>query len=91
MSILTAKEYYITTFPSTHTALAAEKVIEINGLEFLLIPLPIGISASCGLGLKYYEKDYNVVQKLLSTEKLVFQGNYYCKKDEGKLHISLQK
>ena len=91
MSILIAKEYYITTFSSTHRALAAEKVLETNGIDFLLIPLPIGISASCGLGVKYFENDYMVIQELFSKEELVFQGNYYCKKEDGKLHISLNK
>lgn len=91
MSILTAKEYYITTFPSTHRALAAEKMLENNEIDFLLIPLPIGISASCGLGVKYFEKDYAAVQELLLKEELVYQGNYHCIKEDGKLHISSHK
>ena len=88
MSILTANEYCIKTFPSTHMALAAEKAAEESGIEFLLVPLPIGISASCGLGIKYFYADHEKLTAFLNEKQVETQGNYYCIKEKGKLIVT---
>ena len=88
MSILTAGEYCIKTFISTHMALAAEKAASESQIEFLLVPLPIGISASCGLGLKYLYQFHEELSKLLADKNITEQGNYYCIRENGKLVVT---
>lgn len=91
MSILTAGEYCIKTFTSTHMALAAEKVASESQIEFLLVPLPIGITASCGLGIKYFYQFREELDKVLADKGISEQGNYYCIKENGKLVVTEMK
>lgn len=88
MSVLTAKEYCITTFPSTHMALAAEQAVAESEIDFLIVPLPIGISASCGLGLKYDYASRNTVIEIIIQKNIKPQGHYYCIKENGKLIVT---
>ncbi len=41
----------IVTFPNTHAALAAEQFLETYKLQARIIPVPVEISAECGLAL----------------------------------------
>jgi hypothetical protein len=50
--------YYIITFGKTTQALAMEKLCEREGIPGRLIPLPVKISASCGLAWRMRESDY---------------------------------
>jgi hypothetical protein len=46
------KPCVVLTFDSTHAALAAEKFCTRHALAARLIPVPVEISAGCGLALK---------------------------------------
>ena len=41
----------IVTFPNTHAALAAEKFVKMHNLDGRIIPIPVELSAECGLSL----------------------------------------
>jgi phage-related protein len=54
------KLYYIITFSSTTQAMVMEKLCSDNNISGRLIPLPVKISASCGLAWRMTEEDYNI-------------------------------
>ncbi|MFV0518808.1 MAG: DUF3343 domain-containing protein [Lachnospirales bacterium] len=60
--------YYIATFDSTHKAIESEKLSE-NLFNSRLIPIPVEISAGCGLSLK--ADDYSLfIEKKLPYSKI---------------------
>lgn len=48
---------YVITFESTNAAMAASKTLSSGGFDFLTIPTPVAISASCGIALKFDTQD----------------------------------
>ncbi len=45
-------EYLILTFPSVHTAMQAEKLLDGREIPIKTIPTPREISSSCGLSIR---------------------------------------
>lgn len=44
---------FVIAFESTHAAMAASKALSGAGEPYLTIPVPRGISAGCGIALKF--------------------------------------
>lgn len=73
--LLRAKNYIVIAFASTHHALEAESLLE-GKVEFVVMPTPREISASCGLALKINPKDRAIVEKYLNNSN-VREYHYY--------------
>lgn len=70
------KEYGVLAFKSTSQALKAERVLKEAAAEFLLIPTPRQISASCGLAVKVAPKDIETTRAALLAGKVEIEGTY---------------
>jgi hypothetical protein len=57
------KLYYIITFASTTQAMAMERLCTQMHIAGRLIPLPVKISADCGLAWRMTEDDYNIYKE----------------------------
>ena len=64
----------LVVFESVHQALHAEKVLEVAGVGFDLIPTPREITASCGQSIALDAKDMEIVFKIMSQEKVVYRA-----------------
>ncbi|MDH8679209.1 DUF3343 domain-containing protein [Fusibacter bizertensis] len=62
------KTYMIIAFSSTHQAIHFEKKL-LPQFAIELIPTPRGITASCGLSLKFERDDLQSVLKVLEDEE----------------------
>lgn len=78
--------YNITTFHSTHAALAFESLLKENNIEIKIIPVPRELSASCGLAGRFFSSDFDQVLNLTTKKSLVISqiyeiidGEYYKK------------
>lgn len=62
---------FVISFNSTHHAIKSEKILKEEGIELRMIPTPREITASCGLSIKFEEKDLVAVKDIMSalTEK----------------------
>lgn len=64
----------VITFPSTHYALKAEKVLEEAGVAIELIPVPRELSSSCGLALPILEEEEDRVVEILRENRVEIEG-----------------
>ena len=56
------------TFHSTHDALSFESLLKENNIEIKIIPVPRGISASCGLAARFnYDKLEEVMEMIVGN------------------------
>lgn len=62
------QKFTLFTFPSTHQALKAEKVLQAAGLEGRLLPMPREISSLCGLALEVDRAEEDRALALLKGE-----------------------
>lgn len=63
--LLNVSVYCLLTFPTTHSALRAEKILGEQGMNFIIVPTPREISEGCGLAIKCHSEDLSdIVQKL---------------------------
>lgn len=71
------KNCCIITFDSTSKAIAMEKYCIKNNIKGRIIPVPVNISAECGLCFKMLEEDY-INQKHL-IENLDYSNIHFMK------------
>ncbi len=69
-------EYALITFDNISQALKAQKVLMEAGADFLLIPVPREISASCGLALKARQEEISLQRNLLLQKKVAIKETY---------------
>lgn len=72
MSLVKATIFAIATFESTGHAMAGEQLFKKNNLEYVVLPLPTAIAASCGLAIRFWPTDIDVAHKILQEGELVF-------------------
>ncbi len=77
-------DYALLSFPSTHHAIAGEKVVEACNVEARLVPLPPQISAGCGLVLQVKGKDVENVLSIFSKENLLYEDVFLVAQENGK-------
>lgn len=56
--------FCIITFESTHSAMACEKHLQAEGFAVRIIPVPVQVSAGCGLAVRFDEKDTKKIKPL---------------------------
>ncbi len=66
----------IVTFPNTHAALAAEKFVETHNIRARIIPVPVEISAECGLSLCMDPDIEAEFTQIADEENLVYSQIY---------------
>lgn len=72
---------YLITFPSTHYALKAEKVLKENRLQVVPMPAPREISSSCGLCLSFDYRLKETIVETLKKKEVEVEGIYF--REEG--------
>ncbi len=55
----------IIVFNSTHQALAAEKVLDDEGVAIEIVPLPAKLKADCGLAIEFGGDEVEKVKNIL--------------------------
>jgi len=65
-----SEERGIVTFPSTHSALNAERVARKAGLTIAMIPVPRWISSDCNMGMAVSMEDKESLKTLLVAENI---------------------
>lgn len=81
------KDYGIIVFKSTSQALKAERVLKETSAEFLVIPTPRQISASCGLAVKVAPEDLHFVRSALNDKMVQIEGVYRLTTEGGETHL----
>ena len=78
--------YSIISFPSTHHAMAGEKIAEgvCKNKEARLIPIPPEVSAGCGLALKLPSSILELVLDTLMKEGIQIEGAFFVHLSDGK-------
>lgn len=77
------KNFCIITFPSTQHALKAEKILQSHTVDFIIIPTPREITASCGLSIKCFPNDKDNIVNLLENTQVVFENAYLIDRTKG--------
>ncbi|MEQ8201191.1 MAG: DUF3343 domain-containing protein [Syntrophomonadaceae bacterium] len=80
------KEYGIIAFQSTSQALKAERVLKEASAQFLVIPTPRQISASCGLAVKVAPENLDAVRAALEEKMVRIEGVYHIINADGASH-----
>jgi hypothetical protein len=89
--LIKLNDFGLLTFGSTTQALKAEKVLQKAGAEFLLIPIPREISASCGLAVKNRFEDLPAQRQLLREQQIKMEGAFHVKPDgKGRLAVLIE-
>jgi hypothetical protein len=70
-------KYCVLTFDKTIDAIAAEKICLENNIPGRLIPLPVKISAGCGLAWRMGEDDYKSYESLISSLDIKYDSVVY--------------
>lgn len=65
-SLLNISIYCLLTFPTTHSALRAEKTLGEQSLNFIIVPTPREISEGCGLAVKCHCEDLSKIIRELN-------------------------
>ncbi|NLJ55539.1 MAG: DUF3343 domain-containing protein [Firmicutes bacterium] len=64
------------TFPTTHQAIRAEKVLLKTKKEFKVVPVPREISSSCGVALCCTPGEAEGIKACLESEAVIVEGFY---------------
>ncbi|MGE5380082.1 MAG: DUF3343 domain-containing protein [Methylocystaceae bacterium] len=86
-SIFNSKVFGVITFDTTSQALRAEKLLQTADQDFVMIPTPREITASCGLAVKIYPEDMVQVQADLRNEGVIISGVYQIDKSTGQTRL----
>lgn len=74
-------DFYLISFNSTHHAIRTEKLLIDSGMNIMIIPTPREIAASCGLSIKFEEKDMDKVIEIMEKNSLDRRGIFHFKKN----------
>lgn len=67
-------------FDSTQQALRAEMLLEYGEVDIDTCPTPKEITAGCALSIEFPGKQLELVQSIITTEKVEIKG-IYCKRN----------
>lgn len=68
--------YGVILFPSTHSALRAEKLTIEQGIAIRLIPIPRHLSSDCGVCLRFLWEEKEKISRLLTEGGVKIEGIY---------------
>lgn len=89
--LIKLNDFGLLTFGTTTQALKAEQVLQKAGADFLVIPIPREISASCGLAVKTRLEDLPPQRQLLREQKVTVEGAFHLKPNgKGRVAIPLE-
>jgi len=89
--LIKLNDYGLLTFGTTTQALKAEKVLQSAGADFLVIPIPREISASCGLAVKTRMENLLFQRELLQKEQVKVEAAYHIRpKEKGREVIPIE-
>lgn len=71
-----AETSLIMTFPSTHSAMKAERALSEANLRAIVIPVPRHITADCGIALRFSSERRSEVEAVLASVGVEFKGVY---------------
>lgn len=67
--------YYIIVFKNTYDAMAAEKKLKDNNLNFRIMPTPTSITMSCGICIRIDEKEE--IHTIIDNKMLEYKNIYF--------------
>lgn len=83
-NLLTLKHYCAVTFPNTHSALQAEKLLQkLSRFPFVVMPVPRIISSGCGLSVKTTVQCREKLIEYLAEGGISIEGVYILDKELG--------
>lgn len=81
----------VITFKSTHHAIKTEKKLKDVGIDIRMIPTPREITASCGLSIKFEDKDsdriQDIVNNMVQNEEIAINGIYKITRTKEKCDV----
>ncbi|MDW7651411.1 MAG: DUF3343 domain-containing protein [Bacillota bacterium] len=80
------ENYYVATFYSVSQALRFEKLLQSEGLEVKMIPVPRVISSSCGIAARFSDMVLTDVADLLVSERAQVEDVYRFESDGKRIH-----
>lgn len=81
-----AEQWCVITFFTIYHALKAEKVLQSEGININLIPVPREISSDCGVALQFDYREKEKVKEILENNLVKIDSFYYFNeggKNEG--------
>ncbi len=63
----------IITFQSTHQVLKTEKILQKEGVDFDIIPVPKQISADCGMAIRIEMESIKRIERILEEKAIVYK------------------
>lgn len=85
--LIKRNEYSLFTFATTTQALKAEKVLQNAGMDFVIMPTPREISASCGLSIKVEPEDWEKYADAMMANQVYIDGIYSIKQSGKRKEI----
>ena len=67
----------IITFNNTLEAIKGEKLLKNKLIPVTIMPTPTTITKSCGISIKFEEKDTTLIKELIKSNELKVKGLYY--------------
>jgi len=78
--LLNVSIYCLLTFPTTHSAMRAEKVLDEQGMTFIVVPTPREISEGCGLAVRCHCEDLTGIIKELNKSGIKIKEYFQIQK-----------
>ena len=63
----------IITFQSTHQVLKTEKLLQKEGVDFDIIPVPKEISSDCGMAIRVEMESIKKIEGILEKNTIVYK------------------
>jgi hypothetical protein len=63
----------IITFQSTHQVLKTEKLLQKEGVDFDIIPVPKEISSDCGMAIRVEMESIKRIEGILEKNTIVYK------------------
>jgi hypothetical protein len=70
------EKYYILTFINTHSAISTENTLKEFKVKNVVMPTPTFITKSCGLSIKIDYENIELIQDMISKDKIKVKGIY---------------
>lgn len=69
-------QYNYMTFKSVSYAMKVEAALKKHDVKFKIIPVPRSISSSCGLCVRFYKEDLEILKSIVADNSLVYENIY---------------
>ena len=86
--LLNVSTYCLLTFPTTHSAMRAEKILDEHGLVFIIVPTPREISEGCGLAVRCHCEDLAEIIEQLNRSGIEIKEYFQIEKLSKKNQIT---